>query len=95
MIYSIDSLDQYSRILVTGGAGFIGGALIRRLLKETNALVFNLDKLGYASDFTGVQKLLAELGKESFDRYELLNVDLVDKESTFAAVKSADPDIIF
>ncbi len=34
------------RALVTGGAGFIGGALVRRLLAESEATVFNLDKCG-------------------------------------------------
>ena len=38
------------RILVTGGAGFIGSALIRHLIAETEHEVLNLDKLTYAGD---------------------------------------------
>jgi len=75
-----------NRILVTGGAGFIGGALIRRLLRETDAMVFNLDKLGYASD-------LSSIGEHP--RHQLLKVDLVNAEATAAAVQQADPDLVF
>ena len=49
------------RILVTGGAGFIGGALVRRLLRNSSVTVFNLDNMGYASDLLGVYNTLAEL----------------------------------
>ena len=58
-------LGSRRRVLVTGGAGFIGGAVVRRLLKESEAIVFNLDKMGYASDLTSIEAVLSELGEQS------------------------------
>ncbi len=87
------------RILVTGGAGFIGGAVVSRLLAESEALVFNLDKCGYASDLTSIEQVLAELGPQALDatgqaRHTLLRVDLTDAEATADAVRQADPDLV-
>ncbi|QNI75110.1 dTDP-glucose-4/6-dehydratase [Synechococcus sp. MVIR-18-1] len=77
--------EGINRVLVTGGAGFIGSALVRRLLVESEAEVFNLDKFGYASDLTSVGE---------HPRHHFLKTDLVDAAATAEAVGMADPDLV-
>ena len=50
--------NNIKNILITGGAGFIGGNLIRRLLRKTNFNIFNLDKLSYCSDLSCINELI-------------------------------------
>ena len=69
---------ELKRILITGGGGFIGGALIRFLLNKTEYQIYNLDKSGYSCDFTSINLLLKN-NKDFQERYFFLNVDLKDE----------------
>ena len=59
-------------VLVTGGAGFIGSAVIRYLLAETQAQVVNLDKLTYAANLASIPQARGNA------RYKLEKVDICD-----------------
>lgn len=61
------------KILVTGGAGFIGSNFIRHLLETRDYLVINVDKLTYAGNLAN----LAD--KESDPRYTFIQADIADK----------------
>ncbi|MGC6331227.1 dTDP-glucose 4,6-dehydratase [Rhizorhabdus sp. FW153] len=76
------------RILVTGGAGFIGSALIRHLIGETTHEVLNLDKLTYA----GVLTSLAPVGNNP--RYRFVQGDICDAERVRSLLAEFQPDIV-
>lgn len=63
--------------------------MVRRPLSESEALMFNLDTCGYASDLTSIEAL-----PEAAERHTLLRVDLTNAEATAAAVRQADPDLV-
>ena len=75
--------------MITGGAGFIGGNLVRRLLKTTNCTIFNLDDLSYSSDIEFINNL-----EESENRYSLLKVNLKNYSLVSEAVHKSKPDLI-
>ena len=85
------------RCIVTGGAGFIGSALVRLLLKETDAKVLVIDKLTYA----GVPESLKEVGlnpetlESSDGRLGFLKADICDMALMDVAFQSFEPDTIF
>ena len=86
--------DKYKNILVTGGAGFIGGALIRNLLKNPLLKIFNLDKLGYASDLSSIEETIKSIPNFSKDQYKFLHTDLVNYKDTVEAINFANPDLV-
>lgn len=76
------------RILVTGGAGFIGSALIRRLIRKTNAEVVNLDKLTYAA----TPEALEEVAEDP--RYRLIEGDICDRALVESLLEETAPDAV-
>src|SRR5690606_32476108 len=74
--YSLASRRFAVKILVTGGAGFIGSAVIRHLLGHTGDCVVNLDKLTYAGNLES----LAEVSDSP--RYAFEQVDICDRAET-------------
>lgn len=63
------------RILITGGAGFIGSAVIRHIIKNSTDIVMNVDKLTYAGNLNSLVDVL------NSDRYFFENVDICDQLS--------------
>jgi dTDP-glucose 4,6-dehydratase len=59
-------------IIITGGAGFIGGSLVRRLVRQTGVRVVNLDKLTYAGNLDSLESVAAQ------DNYEFVEGDIGD-----------------
>ncbi|WP_236210903.1 dTDP-glucose 4,6-dehydratase [Metapseudomonas otitidis] len=76
------------RILITGGAGFIGSALVRHLLNETHHEVLNLDKLTYAGNLESLASI------EGHPRYRFLKADIADSEAVSRALAQFQPDAI-
>lgn len=76
------------RILVTGGAGFIGSALVRHLLNETGHEVLNLDKLTYAGNLESLASI------EGHPRYRFLKADIADSEAVSNALTQFQPDAV-
>lgn len=76
------------KILVTGGAGFIGSAVIRHIIQNTNNQVLNVDKLTYAGNLESLKEI------EQHSNYQFKKIDICDTEQIIAAIEDFQPDAI-
>ncbi|GGK55319.1 dTDP-glucose 4,6-dehydratase [Salinarimonas ramus] len=76
------------RLLVTGGAGFIGSAVVRRLIEATEHEVLVVDALTYAGNLDSLAPVTAS------DRYAFARVDIADERAIEATVAAFAPDVV-
>jgi len=76
------------KFLVTGGRGFIGSAVVRHLIGDTDHQVLNLDKLTYASTEGSVASVAGS------DRYRFERVDICDRGALQAVMEGFGPDVV-
>ncbi|MEW9150524.1 dTDP-glucose 4,6-dehydratase [Acinetobacter indicus] len=76
------------KILITGGAGFIGSAVIRHIIQNTNNQVLNIDKLTYAGNLESLKEI------DQHSNYEFKQIDICDTEQITAAIDAFQPNAI-
>ena len=76
------------RILVTGGAGFIGSALVRRLIEHTDHEVLVFDKLTYAGLLSSLEPAAGS------NRYTFVQADICDAEMVARTLQEFQPDVV-
>jgi dTDP-glucose 4,6-dehydratase len=76
------------RILITGGCGFIGSAVVRHLIGKTDHAVCNLDKMTYAATATSVESVASD------PRYSFRRADVADASAVREILREFEPDAV-
>ena len=79
---------KFKKLLITGGAGFIGSAVIRHIINNTNNSVVNVDKLTYAGNLESIESI------NKNDRYVFEKADICDSDEVQRILNDHEPDIV-
>ena len=88
MLCGIGNIIMNKKLLITGGAGFIGSAVIRHIIHNTKHSVVNVDKLTYAGNLDSLALI------ENNDRYAFEQVDICDAGEVKRVFHVHQPDIV-
>ena len=81
-------MPEQKKILVTGGAGFIGSALVRHIISNTEDSVINVDALTYAGNLQSLREV------EEDTRYHFEKIDICDADALRRIFKQYQPDAV-
>ena len=76
------------KVLITGGAGFIGSAVIRHIIQNTNNQVLNIDKLTYAGNLESLKAI------DQHPNYQFKQIDICNELNITKAIQEFQPDVI-
>ena len=81
-------MQTTKKILVTGGAGFIGSALIRKIIQTTDHFVVNIDKLTYSGNLSSLESI------NNNPKYNFEKIDICDRKEIKRVFQAYKPDIV-
>src|SRR5580692_8959934 len=76
------------KVLLTGGCGFIGSAVVRHMLRTTDHVVINVDKMTYAASEDALEE-----GRHH-NRHVLIRADITDAAALRQIFATHDPDVV-
>ena len=76
------------KLLITGGAGFIGSAVVRHIIQNTENTILNVDKLTYAGNLESLASI------QDHERYQFSQTDICDRSALDQLFKEFQPDAV-